>query len=85
VFGIEVVAEDQLAAEHTAGTFTGDHLAAGARSLSFDRDHIALDVKIDAGRVYARQIELDVEGLCFPLGVHRDYEGRAVVLPPGAD
>src|SRR5581483_9392796 len=73
VLGVEVVAEDQLAAEHTARPLGGDQLgvAGSGRSLGPAGDHVAFDVQIDRVGVDAGQVELDMEGVAVAPRIHR--------------
>ena len=52
VLGVEVVAEDELPAEHPAGAFGGDQLgvAGPGRPFGLDRHDVALDVQVDRVR-----------------------------------
>ena len=53
--GVEVVAQDQLPAEHAPGPFGRNQLgvAGAGRTFGLDRDHVALDVEVDRVHVDA--------------------------------
>ena len=83
VFGVQVVSEDQLPAEHPPRTFGCDELRVGCpwRALGLHRDHVAFHVDVDRVRADPRQVELDVEGVALTPGVHR--HGRGAGHRPG--
>ena len=60
--GVEVVAQDQLTAEHAPGPFGCDQfgVACPGRAFSLDGDHVAFDIEVDRLRIDSGQIELDL-------------------------
>src|SRR5690349_16127108 len=75
---VEVVPEDQLAAERAAGSFAGQDLPvpAGNWALGLDGQHVPFDIEVDALLGYAGQVELDDEPVSLPPRVHR-HQGRS--------
>ncbi|VXB89345.1 hypothetical protein CITRIK5_70169 [Citricoccus sp. K5] len=76
--GIELLTEDDLAAEHTAWLLRGQHLGAFGGpwgSLGPDSQGVALDPEIDGVRVHPGQVERDGELVTLPPGFQRHGRG----------
>ena len=73
--GVEILAENQLAAEDSAWPLGRQHFAVrvDGRALSAHSHHVALDVEVQRVPVDAWQVEFDEERIAFTPRVHRHH------------
>jgi hypothetical protein len=80
---IQVVSQEQLPAEHAARASGSDHLGVAALaggSFGLDREHVALDVKVDVLGIDTGQVELQTNSSAWRQASIGMIAGR-VVMP----
>src|ERR1700753_2006083 len=73
LFGVEGLAEEDLTGEGAVGPFGDDHLSpviSGWDAFGADGQYVLLDGQVDGPRIDTGQVEVDIEAVTSPVGVH---------------
>jgi hypothetical protein len=80
VVGVQSLTEEDLAAEHALRPLADDQLLrrrAVEGPARGDARHVLLDRQLHRGGVHAGKVEVDVQVVALPIGVHRHRARRA--------